>query len=67
MNDNYEATDPNFDMEPGAEVTGFLEFDWGDQAKDWSITTWAQSGKVEITLTDMPTRKSDVHPYTKKK
>ena len=55
-----------FEMQPGQEVTGWIELDWGDASKDWSVTTWALSGKVEITLTDMPDRPSDSFPYTKK-
>ena len=48
------------EMDPGQVITGFVEVNWkDDQAQDWSITTWAQSGKVEISYTTKPERKSD--------
>ena len=47
-------------MQPGEKVTGWVEFAWSDdKAQDWSLTTWARSGKVEVALTSMPDRPSD--------
>ena len=50
-------------MQPGEELTGYVELDWthsqASQARDWAISTYAKSGKVDITLTDMPDRPSD--------
>ena len=51
------------EMKPGEELTGYVELDWthsqASHAKDWSIVTYAKTGKVEITLTDLPNRPSD--------
>ena len=30
-----------------------------DQSQDWSVTTWAKKGKVQVALTSMPSRPSD--------
>ena len=49
-----------FEMQPGETFNGWVDFTWyDDSARDWSITTWAQSGKVEVKLTSMPDRPSD--------
>ena len=41
-------------------MTGWVEFTWfDDKARDWSITTWAQSGEVKVELTSDPDRPSD--------
>ena len=47
-------------MQPDEELEGLVELAWpDDQAHDWSITTWAQKGKVTIELTSSPSRPSD--------
>ena len=49
-----------YDMEAGEELTATVEMSWNDsQAQDWSVVTYARSGKVEVKLTDKPDRPSD--------
>ena len=40
------------EMQPGDVITGEIELSWmDDQSQDWSVTTWAKKGKVQVALT----------------
>ena len=48
------------EMQPGDVIKGTIELSWmDDQSQDWSVTTWAKKGKVQVALTSMPSRPSD--------